>query len=466
MFVDRETELGLLEKRFERNKAEFIVLYGRRRIGKTTLLLELLRRHNGIYLLARETSKIENLRRFSHKFADYFDDDLVRKNPLHDWDSFFEYLTQKIQNRQIVVLDEFPYLVKSDSSLPSVLQEYWDQKLSSTRIFFVICGSSISMMEKLLGYKNPLYGRRTAQLRLESMDFGSAKAFLPSYSIEDFVRAYGIVGGTPTYLLEFNDKISLKENITNYFKRTSFLYQDAFFVLREELDEPRTYFAIMESVARGKTTLGAIMNATGLARAVVGKYLSVLIDLGLIRREVSITASWKSRKGRYYLNDPYFLFWFRFVHPNIDLIETDQGELLVTQVLEDFNQYLGKVFEDIAIQLLLKLNKAKILPFRFYKIGRWWYKDQEIDIVALNEHEKIALFLEVKWSDLDATVAKEILTKLEDKSQFVGLDDWRKYYGIIAKKIDKVEKLNEEKWIVFALKDFETYLDSVLSESE
>ena len=214
-------------------------------MGKTALLLELIRKHGGIYLLARETNKIENLKRFSEKLADCFKDDFLRKNLFRDWDSFFEYLNQKIEKRQIVVLDGFPYLIKSDKSLPSILQEYWDLKLSQRNIFLVICGSSISMMEKLLGYKNPLYGRRSAQLKLNPMDFFDAKAFLPYYSVEDFVRVYGVVGGNPAYLLEFNDRIGFERNLLNYFKRSSFLYQDALFILREELDEPRNYFAIM-----------------------------------------------------------------------------------------------------------------------------------------------------------------------------------------------------------------------------
>ncbi len=458
MFIDRESEISLLEDRLDLNRAEFIVLYGRRRIGKTTLLLELIRRHGGIYLLARETSKTENLRRFTEKLADHFEDDLLRTNPLQDWDSFFEYLSQKTSSRQIVVLDEFPYLVKDDRSLPSVLQEYWDLKLSRTMIFLVICGSSVSMMGRLLGYRNPLYGRRTAQLELKPMDFFSAKLFLPHSSVQDFVRVYGAVGGTPMYLLEFSDGSGFRENLLNYFRRSSFLYQDALFVLREELDEPRNYFAIMEAVARGKTTLGEIMNETGLGRAIVGKYLSILRDLGFVRREVPITASWKSRKARYYVNDPYFAFWFRYVHPNNDLIETDQGEILVDKVMEDYDQYLGGVFEEIARQFLIRLNKDGALPLRFSRLGRWWYRDQEIDLVALDEVGKAALFVEVKWGDIQARTAEDLLRTLRRKSSTVGLDGWSLFYGIIARKLKRTARLRDRHWIALQLADFERYI--------
>ena len=454
MFINRKNELKFLEERFRSDKAEFVILYGRRRIGKTTLLLELIRKYGGIYLLARETSKKENLERFSQRIAEYFNDEILKANPFQNWDSFFEYLNQKsINEKLIVVIDEFPYLVKDDPALPSILQEYWDLKFSKGKIFLIICGSSVSMMEKLLGYKSPLYGRRTAQIKLKPMDFFSAREFLPRYSLEDFVKVYGILGGTPAYLLEFDDKKSIQENLRNYFVSGSFLYQDAIFVIREELDEPRNYFAIMEAIARGKTLLGEIMNETGLDRSIVGKYLSVLIDLDFVKREVPITASWKSRKGRYYIKDPYFAFWFRYVHPNVDLIETEQGELLVELVMKDLDHYLGLIFEEIAKQFLIKLNKENKLPFRFTKIGKWWHKNEEIDIVALNGEKRNTLFVEVKWRNLKEKEAKTMLKNLERKAQNVQTDE-HKYYGLIAKSVEGKEKLRSEKWLIWDLEDF------------
>ena len=456
MFVDRCEELGLLEERLGSGLAEFVVVYGRRRIGKTALLIEFLRRNGGVYLLARETSKVENLRRFSERLAEVFNDELLRKNPFQSWDAFFEYLHQRSkEERLIFVIDEFPYLVKGDKALPSILQEYWDMKLSEGRIFLIICGSSVSMMERLLGYKSPLYGRRTGQLRLRPLDFFSAREFLPGYSIEEFVNAYGILGGTPAYLLEFSDERGFRENLGNYFRPDSFLYGDALFILREELEEPRNYFAIMEAIARGKTSLGEIMTETGLERALIGKYLSVLIELELVRREVPVTASRKSRKGRYYINDPYFAFWFRYVHPNSDLIETGQGELLVDLVMDDLPAYIGAVFEDVAGQFLLRLNRTGKLPFRFTKLGRWWHKGEEIDLVALNEREKKALFVEVKWKGLSEREARGILNGLERKAELVNLDGWEKWHGVMAKGIEGKEKLECERWLAWDLKDLE-----------
>lgn len=455
MFIDREEELALLEERLRSGKTQFIVIYGRRRVGKTTLILEFLRRHGGVYLLARETSEAENLERFSLRLAEYFNDSFLKKNPLRSWDAFFEYISTKAEKPLIVAIDEFPYLVKGNKALPSILQEYWEMRLSKGKIFLIISGSSVSMMERLLGYKSPLYGRRTAQLKLKPLDFFNAREFLPKYPLEDFVRVYGILGGTPAYLLEFSDEKSIEENLKGYFRVDSFLYGDALFVLREELDEPRNYFAIMEAIARGKTTLGEITNDTGLERATVGKYLSVLIDLDLVRRELPVTASRKSRKGRYYIADNYFAFWFRYVYPNADMIESGNGELLVDAVMADIDHYTGGVFEGVAKEFLLRLNKHGELPFKFTKIGRWWHKGEEIDLVALNEREKKALFVEVKWKELKEKEARGILKDLERKAELVGLEEWEKYYGLVAKRVEGKGELREEGWQVWDLRDFE-----------
>ena len=453
MFINRKSELSLLEERFKSNRAEFIVVYGRRRVGKTALLLEFLRRRGGIYLLARETSEAENLRRFSQRIAEHFGDEFLMKNPFRSWDAFFEYLHQRVGKRLAVVIDEFPYLVKGNPSLPSILQEYWDLKLSKGRIFLVICGSSISMMEKLLGYKSPIYGRRTAQLKVSPLGFFEAGEFLPRYSLEDFVKAYGILGGTPAYLLEFDDSKSIEENLLDYFRPDSFLYGDARFVLMEELEEPRNYFAVMEAIARGKTTLGEIMNETGLERGTAAKYLSVLSDLGFVRREIPVTASRKSRKGRYYISDPYFAFWFRYVHPNADLIETGQGDILVELAMEDFNEYLGWVFEEIAKEFLIRLNGSGRLPFRFTKIGRWWHRGEEIDLLALNEREKEALLVEVKWKDLSKRDARKVLRELEGKAKLVRFDGTFRF-GLIARSVEGKDELREEGYLVWDLEDF------------
>jgi AAA+ ATPase superfamily predicted ATPase len=442
-FINRKRELDVLEERYASNRAEFVVIYGRRRVGKTALILEFLRNKDGIYLLARETSALENLRRFSQKLAEFFDDDFLLKNQLRSWDAFFEYLSSKVGKRIVVAIDEFPYLVKGDKTLPSILQEYWDLKLKDSRIFLILCGSSIGMMEKLLGYTSPIYGRRTAQMKIRPLEFFEIREFFPKYGVEDLVKVYGILGGNPAYLLEFNGDTSIEDNLERYFRVDSILYQDAIFILREEVDDPRNYFAIIEAIARGSTTLGEIMDSTGLSKGMVGKYLSVLRDLEIVRRELPVTATRKSRKGRYYLSDFYFTFWFRFVYPNMDLIESGNGTKLVEIVMSEFNQYLGLVFEEVAKQFLVRLDREGKLPFSILRIGRWWHRGEEIDVVALNDRTKQALFVEVKWANLTLKEAKRILKDLRRKAELTNLEGYRKYFGIIAKEIEGKEKIED-----------------------
>jgi len=455
-FVNREEELAALESRYKSGKTEFVVIYGRRRVGKTALILRFMRNKRGVYLLARETSSLENLRRFSERLADHFGDEVLRKNPLRSWDALLEYLAAKAErSRLVVAIDEFPNLVRGSPELPSILQEYLDLRFPSTRLFLIICGSSVGMMERLLGYKSPLYGRRTAQLKVGPLRFQKIRGFFPRYEWKELVEVYGILGGTPAYLREFSDDLTVERNLLErYLRPESILYRDALFVLREELEDPRNYFAIMEAVARGKTTLGEIINETGLERGTVGKYLSVLRDLGLIRREVPVTESWKSRRGRYYLKDPYFAFWFRFVHPNSDLIEAGDADAALRAITRDFNVYMGWVFELVAREALFELGRRGELPVRFTRVGKWWMGDQEVDIMALDPDAKRALLVEVKWSDLSSSEARLILGRLRDLN-VPQIREYARYYGLIAKSIEDEGKdsLREEA-LVADLGDF------------
>lgn len=417
---------------------EFVVIYGRRRVGKTALILRFMSGKGGVYLLARETSALENLRRFSERLADHFGDEVLRRNPLRTWDALFEYLARRAErSRLVVAIDEFPYLVKGSPELPSVLQEYLDLRFPETGLFLIVCGSSVGMMEKLLGYKSPLYGRRTAQLKVTPLRFPKVREFFPRYGWRELVEVYGILGGTPAYLREFSDDLTVEQNLLErYLRPDSILYADALFVLREELEEPRNYFAVMEAVARGKTTLGEIVNEVGLERGTVGKYLSVLRDLGLVRREVPVTESWKSRRGRYYVEDPYFAFWFRFVHPNSDLIESGDVDAALRAILRDFSGYMGWVFELVAREVLSELNRRGRLPVRFTRVGRWWRGGEEVDLVALNPETREALLVEVKWADLGVGEAQRIVGRLKSV-EIPRLADYTRYYGLLARGVER-----------------------------
>ena len=400
--IGREKELDSLKEFFSTNKAELIFVSGPRRVGKTTLLMNFIETNGGIYLLSRDTTLIDNLGRFSSVISQELNDELIRVNPLLSWDAFFEYLS-RLRGRVLVVLDEFPYLLKSSPDLPSILQSWWDMKLNRTQIMLVLMGSSVAMMEKLAEYKSPIYGRRTGQIRLNPFGYSEVPKFLPEYKDEDNAIVYGILGGMPAYLRSFDGNHSVWENLKNkYLSSSSVLYIDPIFVLRDELDEPRRYFAIMESISKGKNTISEISDTTGLPSSILSKYLSVLIDLGLVKRFLPFGMR---RNGRYFIVDNYFDFWFRFIYPNADLIESGRSEQVLEIIKNDLNHYMGKIYERIVREYLSR-TLIDVAPL--------WFHDIEIDLVGKDMDGSVTV-AEVRWSDLTERDVSRELEKLRNK---------------------------------------------------
>lgn len=453
IFIDRKKELKILGDRFGSGRAEFLVIYGRRRIGKTELVKRIIAEKNGIILMGREESQKLQLQRFSRLLGEYFEDEFLTKQGLNNWDAFFEYIYEKSKNKRLILaLDEFPYLVKEEKALPSIIQDYWDNKLRETKLFLIIMGSSISMMENLLGYKSPLYGRRTGQLKIQPFKFKDVAQHIGH--LEKAVELYSVFGGTPAYITEVNPAKETIENIKERFLRIdSFIHQDVRFVLMEELEEPRYYFSILEAIATGNVTLGNITNYTGLRRSLVGKYLNVLIDLELIKRDIPVTASPKTKKGIYGFQDNIFSFWFGFIYPYEDLINLGREKDVLAKIDRDFNAYVGKVFEEIAKEFMWEVSS-------YHRIGKWWDRGEEIDVVALNEVRKEIAFLECKWRNINRKDALRVLANLERKAKSVKWhnDKRTESYGIIAKRIHNKEELKGMGYLAFDLEDFEGVL--------
>ncbi|MEK6885686.1 MAG: ATP-binding protein [Nanoarchaeota archaeon] len=415
MFKNRVKELAFLNELYEKGTAKLIVLYGRRRVGKTELLKEFLKKHKGLYILARQESEAEQLKKVSSQIAEYYNDEVLKLNPFKNWDALFIYLSEK--PRIPIVIDEFPYIVQSSKRITGLLQDYWDNHFSKKNSFLVLCGSSITMMEKLLGKKSPIYGRRTEQILLEPLKFDDSRLFFPeSMNFRDKVLNYSILGGMPAYLLEFDFKNSLRENIIeNIAKKNKFLYQDVLFTLREELKEPRNYFSILYSIAKGNSKAGQIVNDTGLDKSFVNKYLSVLIDLQLVERRVPITEKnhARSRNGIYLLRDNFFKFWFKFIFENQEYIEQGKQEkLLDEKILPDLNGFAGRIFEEVALSEMIRSKK-----YKDYLFGRWWDKTSEADIVGIDKNGRKLLVGEVKFKKLTKTEIHEIKGSLKEKAQ-------------------------------------------------
>lgn len=417
MFVNRTAELRLLEGRYASKQAELFVLYGRRRVGKTELLARFCADKRHIFYVA--DLAVENTLRAGLSAAI----GAVQFGPeapapvYNSWDDLFTALARLAQTeRLVVVLDEFPYLVAAYPPLASVLQRLWDHALSKTQIMLILCGSYIGMMEEtVLGYRAPLYGRRTAQYLLEPLDFSAAQLFYPQFTLEDRVRAYATFGGTPAYLRVINPDQSLAANIEqNILTRGAFLYDEVRFVLQQELREPRNYFAVLQAIASGRTQLNEIKQATGLDGAMA--YLDTLQQLHLVERVVPVTETQphKSRRGLYRLKDHFLRFWFRFVHPNRSQLERGaSASVLADAVLPHLDQFTGSVFEDVCQQFLWHAGQNGHLPLVPQQVGGWWRANEELDLIALDNDT--ALLTECKWTS--RPVGVDILADLERKAK-------------------------------------------------
>lgn len=419
MFVNRVSELELLEKRYASGKAEFFVLYGRRRVGKTELLARFCEGKRSIFFVSDLGSEISLRTALSASVNTTLFGPNQMNAVYSTWEDLLHALAQAAQNeRLVVVLDEFPYLVTAHPPLATVLQRVWDQTLKNSQIMLILCGSYISMMEEtVLGYQAPLYGRRTAQYLLEPLQFKDARLFYPSFPLEDQIRAYAVYGGTPAYLHTIQSQQALTENVLDgILTRGSFLYDEVRFVLQQELREPRNYFAILQAIAAGKTRLNEIKQATGIDGATA--YLDTLQQLHLVERIVPVTETQpqKSRRGIYRLKDHYLRFWFRYVHPNRSQLERGGAQIILeNQVIPEIDHFSSLTFEEVCQQFFWQAGLSGKLPFVLTNIGNWWNANEEVDLVVLGEND--AILAECKWTS--KPVGIDILADLERKAQLV-----------------------------------------------
>src|SRR3989344_887769 len=296
-FINRTKEIKCLEEKFKSKEAQLIVLYGRRRIGKTELILKFCKDKKFIYFLGRLESKEDTIKRFNNLLIEIFEDKKLLNYPLPNWDAILDYIAEKIEKRIILVFDEFPFLVERFPEIVSVLQDKWDGKLKDSKIMIILSGSSIVMMEKYaLDYKSPLYGRRTVQWKVDKMDIVHLKEFFPHYHIEDLIMIYGCLDTIPGYLSKFSSEKSLDENVAErMLSKGEFLYEEVEILLREELRDPSNYMSILSSIAGGTTTFNEINNRTSLDKSLLSKYLSILESLGIVEREIPVTETYKSK---------------------------------------------------------------------------------------------------------------------------------------------------------------------------
>lgn len=463
-FIDRKEETNFLEKEYKKTKPFFIVLYGRRRVGKTELIQQFLKNKKSIYFLATQEVEKENIISFSEELASFFNDSSLKLNPFFSFKQVMEYLkekTKKMESKAVLVIDEFPYLVESNKAIPSLLQKYWDLYFKNSPLGIILCGSSISAMESgVLGKKSPLYGRRTGQWKLEPLFFKEAREFFPLLKPEEQIGFYSAVGGIPLYLLELNPRLDLWENIkSNIARKGAFLYEEVYFILKEELREPRFYFSLLKEIASGRTRLKYLSDALGVERTLLGRYIETLENLDLIEKQVPPTAKPNSKNTRYFLKDNFFRFWFRFVFPHKKELERKEVKKFLNNLKKNLSSFVGYSFEQICQEFLLKQDL-----FSFTKLGRQWGKipnapkdknQYEIDFCGINEKEKTILFGECKWQS--QVNVYSVLNELKEKAAYV---DWhnkerKEYYAIFVKSFRK--KIKEKNLYLFDLEDMRKF---------
>lgn len=458
LFIDREEELQFLEDHYSSRSAELIVIYGRRRVGKTELSLKFAKDKPHLYFLADRRPEAELIQDLKLRMSYFLKDESFAKLEVKDWVELFqEFWKWKKDGRMIMIIDEFPMLIEGNRAIPSIFQRIWDLTLKDKNVMLILLGSSVGMMEtEVLDYKSPLYGRRTGQWKLAPLKLSNLKPFFPKYNYEMLISVYGCLGGIPAYLLKFDPARSFWENCEEkILRKGEFLYEEAEFLLREELREPRNYSSILKAIALGAKSYGEILSLTGLDKSMLSKYASVLEDLGFIKRIYPISTKPKPRKGLYTIADNYMRFWFKYVFPNRTELEIGNTGYVLNKIREDYNAYLGYTYEQVAVEFLTEMKRKRLLPFPFTTLGKWWLKDDEIDVVAIDEGKLVATFLEVKWSTLNKEDCEKVLRNLVAKTSMFRGDVKKENFGVIAKKIAEKEYLRDKGYFVFDLKDFE-----------
>ena len=421
MFIGRERELNSLNKLYVSGKFEFVVIYGRRRVGKTALINQFIRNKKAIYFMGVESNARQNLENLSRNILEYSAKG-QEGSVFLSFQTALEHVFQLAKEERLVLaIDEYPYLARSSRSLASTLQFLIDRYKDESRLMLILCGSSMSYMEDhVLAYKAPLYGRRTAQMKIQPFDFADTCRYFENFSGEDKALIYGFVGGTPQYLLQMDDRLSVEDNIKNTFLNpTSSLFEEPENLLKQEVREPALYNAIITAIATGSSRMAEISTKVGENTSVCASYLKNLIALGLVRRE-SPYGEKASRKSIYSIDDNMFRFWYRFIPEYSSVIARGAADMAYRRMEPHLSDYMGNVFEEICKQYLWKLLLDGKSPVEFKELGRWWGTDPsahsqaEIDIMG-DQDKDTALFGECKWTN--EKVDAGVLEKLAGRSK-------------------------------------------------
>lgn len=443
-FLGREKEILDLEKEYTRDGG-FVVIYGRRRIGKTTLIKQFIKSKTAFYFLATKEVESQSMKRFAGVIARTTGNSVLQKAAFSDWLDLFQAVADyKPNEKKVLVIDEFPYLVKVNDSFPSILQNAWDEILKDSNVMLILCGSLISMMKKhALSYESPLYGRRTAQMRIAPLPFTTVYEN-QKLSFEEAAEQYSITGGVPKYMEFFSDGQPLYEQIKeNVLSKNGFLYEEPNFLLTDEVQVPTNYFSIIKVIADGNHKLGTIAGILGLETSALTPYLKTLSELGFIEKQVPVTEknAEKTRKGLYFISDNFLRFWFRYVYPYKGELELDNTQISLDELDKDFKEkFVAFAYEDICKEIFARLCSDKAIDFTPSKIGSYWLNDKsgntQIDVMAVDTVNKRLFAGECKYHNqpIDADVYFELVKKVDNSSEIKSaFKGYTVIYGVFSK---------------------------------
>ncbi|MDR2572008.1 MAG: ATP-binding protein [Oscillospiraceae bacterium] len=424
-FVNREWELNSLNQQYNTNGSSFVVIYGRRRVGKTTLIHEFVKDKPTLYFHASEESDEENRKDFALRLAELTgkkrDGNVLYNNWYDIIDVFTDY---HCKEKKVLVIDELPYLVHANPAFPTILQKIWDTGLQYKNVMLILCGSLVHMMEKCtLNYGSPLYGRRTGQMKVMQIDFQHYAEFFDDMKYRDLVEHYAVTGGIPRYIELFKGKEKLVKKIERLIlERDSILYEEPEFLLRHEVEGIGSYLSILKSIASGNHRLSKISDDIGVKQTSLPKYLKTMIDLDILEREVPITESNLERRktSLYQIKDNFLRFWFRFVYSERSRLELGQKDVVLEKIKANFiDNHVAHIYEYVCRSELWRLNREQV--FDFNRLGRWWNSKEEIDIVALGDESKQIIFAECKYRSKPMDI--DVFTDLLRKKDLVSWND-------------------------------------------
>lgn len=428
-FIGREQELDALEQLYRKEGNAFVVVYGRRRVGKTAILQQFCKgKENTFMYTCLRTTPEQNLKGLSTV--------VLREvsSGFSSLDALLHHLRIVAQSKKtILVIDEYPYYASVDSSVSSILQVALDTYLKDSHLMLILCGSSMSFMEQnVLGYKSPLYGRRDMQLKILPFRFVDLQNFFPMASKTELAYLYGLTGGIPEYMKRIDADEAFSQIVCReVLSPTGRLYEEPINALETEFHEPKNYFAIVQTIAEGASRLQKIADKNHLDSALASNYLSKLIELGFVEKEEPIGTS-SGRKTIYRVMDPLLRFWFRFVAPVSSLLTQLSADRVYAHFIEPYlDQYMGQVFEQIAKEHILGRN----LSFVPSQIGRWWgsnpmtHQQEEIDIVATDGSQW--LFGECKWTQRPVTM--QVLDTLRYRAALVAPSEASRQYWLFSR---------------------------------